>query len=72
MGSRGGEGALEVGDFDMFAFASLPSVVGVKLDLEAWTDKFKILASNHTDNRHTSNMVSLLYKNRALRRCSDV
>ncbi|XP_056887353.1 voltage-dependent calcium channel subunit alpha-2/delta-2a isoform X1 [Takifugu flavidus] len=31
-----------------------PAVVGVKLDLEAWTDKFKILASNHTD-RHTSN-----------------
>ena len=30
--------------------SSLP-VVGVKLDLEAWTDKFKILASNHTDNR---------------------
>lgn len=47
----------------MFAFTSLLSVVGVKLDLEAWTDKFKILASNHTDNRHTSNMVSLLYKN---------
>uniref|UniRef100_H3DBA9 Calcium channel, voltage-dependent, alpha 2/delta subunit 2a n=1 Tax=Tetraodon nigroviridis TaxID=99883 RepID=H3DBA9_TETNG len=32
-----------------------PAVVGVKLDLEAWTEKFKILASNHTDNRHTSN-----------------
>uniref|UniRef100_A0A7N9AMQ9 Calcium channel, voltage-dependent, alpha 2/delta subunit 2a n=1 Tax=Mastacembelus armatus TaxID=205130 RepID=A0A7N9AMQ9_9TELE len=29
-----------------------PAVVGVKLDLEAWTDKFKILASNHTDGRH--------------------
>uniref|UniRef100_A0A3Q3DQE9 Calcium channel, voltage-dependent, alpha 2/delta subunit 2a n=1 Tax=Hippocampus comes TaxID=109280 RepID=A0A3Q3DQE9_HIPCM len=28
-----------------------PAVVGVKLDLEAWVDKFKILASNHTDNR---------------------
>uniref|UniRef100_A0A3Q0RPG0 Calcium channel, voltage-dependent, alpha 2/delta subunit 2a n=1 Tax=Amphilophus citrinellus TaxID=61819 RepID=A0A3Q0RPG0_AMPCI len=28
-----------------------PAVVGVKLDLEAWTDKFKILASNHTDSR---------------------
>lgn len=28
-----------------------PAVVGVKLDLEAWTDKFKILASNHTDGR---------------------
>ncbi|XP_072540979.1 voltage-dependent calcium channel subunit alpha-2/delta-2a isoform X2 [Salminus brasiliensis] len=27
-----------------------PAVVGVKLDLEAWTSKFKILASNHTDN----------------------
>lgn len=34
------------------------SVVGVKLDLEAWTDKFKILASNHTDSRQGSNMVT--------------
>lgn len=33
------------------------SVVGVKLDLEAWTEKFKILASNHTDNRQGSNTV---------------
>lgn len=33
------------------------SVVGVKLDLEAWTDKFKILASNHTDNHQGSNTV---------------
>ncbi|KAM6927364.1 voltage-dependent calcium channel subunit alpha-2/delta-2a isoform 1-T1 [Xenentodon cancila] len=33
-----------------------PAVLGVKLDLEAWTDKFKILASNHTDNRQGSNM----------------
>lgn len=33
------------------------SVVGVKLDLEAWTDKFKILASNHTDGRHGSSTV---------------
>ncbi|XP_056292352.1 voltage-dependent calcium channel subunit alpha-2/delta-2a isoform X3 [Pseudoliparis swirei] len=32
-----------------------PAVVGVKLDLEAWTDKFKILASNHTDSRQGSN-----------------
>uniref|UniRef100_A0A8P4GNR7 Calcium channel, voltage-dependent, alpha 2/delta subunit 2a n=1 Tax=Dicentrarchus labrax TaxID=13489 RepID=A0A8P4GNR7_DICLA len=32
-----------------------PAVVGVKLDLEAWTDKFKILASNHTDGRQGSN-----------------
>uniref|UniRef100_A0A671W898 Calcium channel, voltage-dependent, alpha 2/delta subunit 2a n=1 Tax=Sparus aurata TaxID=8175 RepID=A0A671W898_SPAAU len=32
-----------------------PAVVGVKLDLEAWTEKFKILASNHTDNRQGSN-----------------
>uniref|UniRef100_A0AAQ4R2Y3 VWFA domain-containing protein n=1 Tax=Gasterosteus aculeatus aculeatus TaxID=481459 RepID=A0AAQ4R2Y3_GASAC len=28
-----------------------PSVVGVKLDLEAWVDKFKILASNVSDSR---------------------
>ncbi|XP_017563898.1 voltage-dependent calcium channel subunit alpha-2/delta-2a isoform X1 [Pygocentrus nattereri] len=27
-----------------------PAVVGVKLDLEAWTSKFKILASNYTDS----------------------
>ncbi|XP_072308629.1 voltage-dependent calcium channel subunit alpha-2/delta-2a [Eucyclogobius newberryi] len=32
-----------------------PAVVGVKLDLEAWLDKFKILASNHTDSRQSSN-----------------
>ncbi|KAM7402267.1 hypothetical protein PAMP_017521 [Pampus punctatissimus] len=32
-----------------------PAVVGVKLDLEAWVDKFKILASNHTDSRQGSN-----------------
>lgn len=33
-------------------------VVGVKLDLEAWTDKFKILASNHTNsNRQSSQTV---------------
>ncbi|XP_055069670.2 voltage-dependent calcium channel subunit alpha-2/delta-2a isoform X1 [Misgurnus anguillicaudatus] len=31
-----------------------PAVVGVKLDLEAWTDKFKILASNHTDSNRQS------------------
>uniref|UniRef100_A0A8C4TCA2 Calcium channel, voltage-dependent, alpha 2/delta subunit 2a n=1 Tax=Erpetoichthys calabaricus TaxID=27687 RepID=A0A8C4TCA2_ERPCA len=28
-----------------------PAVVGVKLDLEAWVEKFKILASNQTDGR---------------------
>ncbi|XP_030632344.1 voltage-dependent calcium channel subunit alpha-2/delta-2a [Chanos chanos] len=33
-----------------------PAVVGVKMDLEAWTDKFKILASNHTDSRQGSQM----------------
>ncbi|XP_023699028.2 voltage-dependent calcium channel subunit alpha-2/delta-2-like isoform X1 [Paramormyrops kingsleyae] len=31
-----------------------PAVVGVKLDLEAWVDKFKILASNQSDNRQGS------------------
>uniref|UniRef100_A0A8C0YSA8 Calcium channel, voltage-dependent, alpha 2/delta subunit 2a n=1 Tax=Cyprinus carpio carpio TaxID=630221 RepID=A0A8C0YSA8_CYPCA len=31
-----------------------PAVVGVKLDLEAWTDKFKILASNHTNSNRQS------------------
>lgn len=32
-------------------WASHHSVVGVKLDLEAWVDKFKILASNVSDSR---------------------
>ncbi|KAI2663892.1 Voltage-dependent calcium channel subunit alpha-2/delta-2 [Labeo rohita] len=31
-----------------------PAVLGVKLDLEAWTDKFKILASNHTNSNRQS------------------
>ncbi|KPP59873.1 hypothetical protein Z043_122168 [Scleropages formosus] len=31
-----------------------PAVVGVKLDLEAWVDKFKILASNQSDARQGS------------------
>ncbi|XP_017290979.1 voltage-dependent calcium channel subunit alpha-2/delta-2-like isoform X2 [Kryptolebias marmoratus] len=31
-----------------------PAVVGVKLDLEAWVDKFKILASNVSDSRQVS------------------
>ncbi|KAJ8360961.1 hypothetical protein SKAU_G00174860 [Synaphobranchus kaupii] len=31
-----------------------PAVVGVKLDLEAWVDKFKILASNQSDSRQGS------------------
>ncbi|KAL4630680.1 voltage-dependent calcium channel subunit alpha-2/delta-2-like isoform X1 [Arapaima gigas] len=31
-----------------------PAVVGVKLDLEAWVDKFKILASNQSDIRQGS------------------
>lgn len=52
--------------------ASLLSVVGVKLDLEAWTDKFKILASNHTDNRHTSNTVSSCPEKRRLGSGSSV
>lgn len=47
----------------MYLFvSSFLSVVGVKLDLEAWTDKFKILASNHTDNRQGSNTVINLNK----------
>uniref|UniRef100_A0A3B4UQU5 Calcium voltage-gated channel auxiliary subunit alpha2delta 2 n=1 Tax=Seriola dumerili TaxID=41447 RepID=A0A3B4UQU5_SERDU len=31
-----------------------PAVVGVKLDMEAWVDKFKILASNVSDSRQGS------------------
>lgn len=37
----------------LFGFA----VVGVKLDLEAWVDKFKILASNVSDSRQGSHKV---------------
>ncbi|XP_042307019.1 voltage-dependent calcium channel subunit alpha-2/delta-2 isoform X2 [Sceloporus undulatus] len=29
-----------------------PAVVGVKLDLEAWAEKFKVLASNRTERDH--------------------
>lgn len=36
---------------------SCHSVVGVKLDLEAWVDKFKILASNVSDSRQGSHKV---------------
>lgn len=32
-------------------------VIGVKLDLEAWVDKFKILASNVSDSRQGSHKV---------------
>ncbi|TKS71373.1 Voltage-dependent calcium channel subunit alpha-2/delta-2 [Collichthys lucidus] len=38
-----------------------PSVVGVKLDLEAWVDKFKILASNVSDSRQGSHKDLLCY-----------
>uniref|UniRef100_A0A8C8M4A1 VWFA domain-containing protein n=1 Tax=Oncorhynchus tshawytscha TaxID=74940 RepID=A0A8C8M4A1_ONCTS len=41
-----------------------PAVVGVKLDLEAWVDKFKILASNQTsptsDNRQLGSHVVMV------------
>uniref|UniRef100_A0A8C7CNU4 Calcium channel, voltage-dependent, alpha 2/delta subunit 2a n=1 Tax=Oncorhynchus kisutch TaxID=8019 RepID=A0A8C7CNU4_ONCKI len=41
-----------------------PAVVGVKLDLEAWVDKFKILASNQTsptsDNRQLGSHVIMV------------
>uniref|UniRef100_A0A8C8F4P8 VWFA domain-containing protein n=1 Tax=Oncorhynchus tshawytscha TaxID=74940 RepID=A0A8C8F4P8_ONCTS len=38
-----------------------PAVVGVKLDLEAWVDKFKILASNVSDSRQGSQKDLLCY-----------
>uniref|UniRef100_A0AAQ4PVP6 VWFA domain-containing protein n=1 Tax=Gasterosteus aculeatus aculeatus TaxID=481459 RepID=A0AAQ4PVP6_GASAC len=38
-----------------------PSVVGVKLDLEAWVDKFKILASNVSDSRQGAHKDLLCY-----------
>ncbi|KAA0711757.1 Voltage-dependent calcium channel subunit alpha-2/delta-2 [Triplophysa tibetana] len=34
--------------------APIRTLVGVKLDLEAWVDKFKILASNVSDSRQSS------------------
>lgn len=34
-----------------------PAVVGGKLDMEAWVDKFKILASNMSDSRQGSHKV---------------
>lgn len=37
-----------------------PAVVGGKLDLEAWVDKFKILASNMSDSRQGSHKVQIL------------
>ncbi|KAI5619545.1 voltage-dependent calcium channel subunit alpha-2/delta-2 isoform X2 [Silurus asotus] len=37
-----------------------PAVVGVKLDLEAWTSKFKILASNQTDDTRQGSQMDLL------------
>lgn len=44
-------------EMKMLLVLSLHSVVGVKLDLEAWVDKFKILASNVSDNRQGSHKV---------------
>uniref|UniRef100_A0A8C6TA89 Calcium channel, voltage-dependent, alpha 2/delta subunit 2b n=1 Tax=Neogobius melanostomus TaxID=47308 RepID=A0A8C6TA89_9GOBI len=38
-----------------------PAVVGVKLDLEAWVDKFKILASNVSDGRQGTHKDLLCY-----------
>lgn len=54
-----------MGDENTFSFAihplcphcGCPAVVGVKLDLEAWVDKFKILASNVSDSRQGSHRV---------------
>lgn len=37
-------------------------VVGVKLDLEAWVDKFKILASNVSDSRQAAHKVRFFGK----------
>nr|XP_015203555.1 PREDICTED: voltage-dependent calcium channel subunit alpha-2/delta-2 [Lepisosteus oculatus] len=36
-----------------------PAVVGGKLDLEAWVDKFKILASNQSDGRQSARKCGL-------------
>lgn len=46
-GERGSrQGAAQVSGTDGPLLSS--SVVGVKLDLEAWAEKFKVLASNRT------------------------
>lgn len=37
-------------------------VVGVKLDFEAWVDKFKILASNVSDSRQSAHKVRFFWK----------
>lgn len=51
---------------------SVSSVVGVKLDLEAWVDKFKILASNVSDSRQGSQKVRRrVAGSPADSRCSD-
>lgn len=44
-----------------------PAVVGGKLDLEAWVDKFKILASNMSDGRQGSHKVQILSLNHLLK-----
>lgn len=43
--------------FALFLWILSLQVVGVKLDLEAWVDKFKILASNVSDSRQGSHKV---------------
>lgn len=48
-------GRVSISRFKVQYFLSL--VVGVKLDLEAWVDKFKILASNVSDSRQGSHKV---------------
>ncbi|KAK3512490.1 hypothetical protein QTP70_014678 [Hemibagrus guttatus] len=40
--------------WSLCVFTDVRLVVGVKLDLEAWVDKFKILASNVSDSRQGS------------------
>uniref|UniRef100_A0A8C8IFP5 VWFA domain-containing protein n=1 Tax=Oncorhynchus tshawytscha TaxID=74940 RepID=A0A8C8IFP5_ONCTS len=51
-----------MGSLLLFCYLYLScSVVGVKLDLEAWVDKFKILASNVSDSRQGSQKDLLCY-----------
>ncbi|KAG7260720.1 hypothetical protein CRUP_029476 [Coryphaenoides rupestris] len=42
------------------------SLVGVKLDLEAWVDKFKILASNVSDSRQGSHKLAAFFQHSLL------
>uniref|UniRef100_A0A8C3TEE0 Calcium voltage-gated channel auxiliary subunit alpha2delta 2 n=1 Tax=Chelydra serpentina TaxID=8475 RepID=A0A8C3TEE0_CHESE len=49
-----------------------PAVVGVKLDLEAWAEKFKVLASNRTDRDQLGTPLSCLRQTNTLLLLQDL